>query len=368
MKEMKSKLSRRQFLSLSAAAGGAAFLAACGGQTAAPAAPASQTSAAGAATGGEGVEVIVKDVLDYTLSSNDWAGDFGSVTFRLHEGLVNGESIYYIRTDASDANYAQAEGMVFVPLLNNGGSFANNLFVMPDGAPSVLQYGPGDAQFSSLFRVNNVSVNDSSIQLGSFADVEAALADGAIAVEEAPVFVNHPIIRWPGGELTTDSALERALENGQLFAPCDTEKMEVMMKLHQCYPGSRYVVTDTSMAGMAPMMNINASEVTQALRDNGGTDEIWVFGNGIPGPGVMGFQPAIFDNKAGNPVWSPFWDHYTVVWTDESKARVLTSSTEIRELIASGDLEEFAGVPDTHPNGFVVNCPAPILAPNDFQA
>ncbi|MEM7798165.1 MAG: twin-arginine translocation signal domain-containing protein [Chloroflexota bacterium] len=362
------KLSRRRFLSMSAAAGGAAFLAACGGQTAAPSTTSQGAAGASSAAGGDGIEVMVKDVLNYQLSSDEWTGDFGSVTFRLHEGLVNGESIYFIRTDASDANYAQAEGMVFVPLLNSGSSFANNLFVMPNGAPSIMQYGPGDAMFSSLFRVNNVTVNDSSIQLGSMSDVEAAAADGAISLEETPVFVNHPIIRWPGGELTTDSALERALENGQLFAPCDTEKMEVMMKLHQCYPGSRYIVTDTSMAGMAPMMNINASEITQGLRDSGGTDEIWVFGTGIPGPGVMGFQPAIFDNKAGDPVWSPFWDHYTVVWTDESQARVLKSSAEIRELIESGDLEEFAGVPDTHPNGFVVNCPAPILAPNDFEA
>ena len=114
------------------------------------------------------------------------------------------------------------------------------------------------------------------------------------------------------------------------------------------------------------MMNIPASAPTQQLLTVGGTDEIWVFGNGIPGPGVMGFQPAVFDNKAGQPAWSPFWDHRTVVWKDESQATVLTSSAEIRALIESGDLEEFMGVPDTHPDGFVVNCPAPILAPNTF--
>ena len=357
-------IDRRQFLSLSAAAGGAALLAACGGQVATETAVNSSGVTAGTA---DEVQVMVKDVIDYALKSDEWPGDFGSVTFRLHEGQVNGESIYYIRTDSSNKDYAEQEGLVFVPLLASGGSIANNLYLMSNDGPAVMQYGPGDEQFTSLFRVNNVTVNDDSASLTSMADVEAAVASGAIEIEETSVLVNYPIIKWPGGELPTDTAFEAALGDGQLFAPCDTEKMEVKMKLHKCYPGSRYIVTDTSMPGMAPMMAINASAVTQALKDSGSTDEIWVFGNGIPGPGVMGFQPAIFDNKAGDPVWSPFWDHYTVVWKDESKARLLTTSAEIRELIESGELEEFAGVPDTHPNGFVVNCPAPILAPNDFS-
>jgi len=118
---------------------------------------------------------------------------------------------------------------------------------------------------------------------------------------------------------------------------------------------------------MAPMMSISDAAVTDELRALGGTDEIWVFGNGLPGPGVMGFQPAIFDNKAGQPAWSPFWDHYTLVWEDESNARLLKTSDEIRELVDSGELTQFNGVPDSHPTGFVVNCPAPILAPNTFE-
>ena len=34
------------------------------------------------------------------------------------------------------------------------------------------------------------------------------------------------------------------------------------------------------------------------------------------GPGAMGFQPGIFREKAGEPAWSPLWDHFTVVWND----------------------------------------------------
>lgn len=54
------------------------------------------------------------------------------------------------------------------------------------------------------------------------------------------------------------------------------------------------IVTDTSAAPMAPMMSVAASPPTQALTEIRATDKIWVFGNGLKGSGVMGFQPAIF--------------------------------------------------------------------------
>ena len=141
-----------------------------------------------------------------------------------------------------------------------------------------------------------------------------------------------------------------------------------MFKLHECFPSSRYIITDTSAVPMAPMMSISASAPTQELVAANATDEIWVFANGIPGSGVMGFQPAIFDNQAGSPPWSPLWDNFTVRWTDESNARLQRTSGEIRQLIESGDLELFIGVPDSHPNGFVVNCPVPVIASNTFEA
>lgn len=371
MTKKNSPLNRRQFIQLGAATGGAVLLAACGTPAAPPTAvpptpiPAPTKSAALSSLP-DGVEIMAKDVLDFTLESNAWSGGFGSVTFRLHEGKVDGESIYYIRTDTSDSTYAEKEGLVYVPLLAtaNGADIANTLYVMSDGAPAVMKFAPGNDSFASLFQIVNVTPPIGQ----TFDSAEAIESANGVTIEETSIFVNFPILKWPGGELSVDTDLAETLGSGQLFAPCDTEKMEVTMKLHMCYPGSRYILTDTSMPGMAPMMSINSSPLTQKLKETGGTDEIWVFANGIKGPGVMGFQPAIFDNKAGQPAWSPFWDHYTVKWVDESKATLLKSSAEIRDLIASGDLEEFAGVPDTHPNGFVVNCPAPILAPNNFAA
>jgi hypothetical protein len=313
---------------------------------------------------------MVKDVLDYQLDVPEWEGGYGWVKFKLHEGMHNGESVYFIRTDASDQAFAEQEGLVFVPLLNvaAGMEDVNSCYFFEDGRPQVVAYIPGDDKYSSLFKVKMVKVEDDSVDLTSADAIEQAAQDGGVMLDEPNLFLNHPLVQWPGGGLTVDSEFKDVLSGGQLVEEINIDGMEVTMKLHQCFPGSRYILTDTGAAPMAPMMNIPPASPTEQLTALGGTDEIWVFGNGIPGPGVMDGQPAIFDNKAGEPAWSPFWQHFTVTWKDESSARVLRTSADIRELVDSGELEQWNGVPDSHPNGFVVNCPAPILAPNDFDA
>ena len=368
-------LSRRQFLRLSALSSGALVLTACGGnvlqpaETPEPAADAAAAAPPAAGSGSNQGEVIVGDVLDHALSSDQWPGAFGFVTFKLHEGRYNGEPIYFIRTDSSESVFAEENKLVFVPLLNAGRDAAAALYLFDGDQPPVLSASPGDEEnFTSLFHLKNVTVNDSSLTLDSAEAIEAAAAEGKASIEERNIFVNYPVVKWPGGELSVDTEKEAYLGTGQLLEAVDTAGMKVTFKLHECFPGSRYIVTDTSIAAMAPMMSIPASPPNAALMDTGAADEIWVFGNGVEGSGVMGFQPAIFDNQAGQPAWSPFWNHFTVTWADGAEVKVLKNSAEIRELISSEDLELFNGTPDSHPTGFVVNCPVPVLAENTFTA
>jgi hypothetical protein len=52
--------------------------------------------------------VLVKDVVEFELSGPyEWNG--GSVTMRLHEGRLDGEPIYFVRTDASDEAFASED-------------------------------------------------------------------------------------------------------------------------------------------------------------------------------------------------------------------------------------------------------------------
>ena len=152
-----------------------------------------------------------------------------------------------------------------------------------------------------------------------------------MTIEQTEIVVNHPLVIWPGGGLEADADLVAPLAGGPLVAPPDTDAGEVMFKLHQCFPGSRYIATDTSAGPMAPMMGIVPSEATQALIEVNATAPIYVFGNGLAGPAAMGFQPSVFNSKAGDVIWSPFWEHMTVMWSDDATPVVLESEAEIME-------------------------------------
>lgn len=368
---MTNKLSRRYFLKTSGFSAGALMLANAG----LPAGllrniqHASVPNAKVAANLGD-VELLVGDVVGFSLEPGDWTGAFGWVTFQLHQGLHNGESVYYIRTDASDEAFAQENHLVSVPLLNAAMAAegaTSQLYTFTNGADEqlpVMSSTPASEDFSSAWQVHQVTFKGSPALLDSVEAIRAAESNGELTIEALRLVVNFPVVKWAGGELPEDTAKDSYLGTGPLISPVDTERMRVTFKLHECFPGSRYIITDTSAAPMAPMMGIAPSAPTQALKNVGATDEIWVFGNGIPGSGVMGFQKAIFDNAAGTPVWSPFWDHLTIVWNDESNARILTSSAEVRAAQEAGEIEIFNGTPDTHPDGFVVNCPVPVKARN----
>lgn len=319
------------------------------------------------------VELLCGDVIGFQLESDLWSGSFGSVTFHMHKAWYNGEDVYYVRTDASDAEYATTEKLVHVPLLNAAMAAegaTSQLYTFANGADEqfpVVSTTPANEDYSSAWHVHQVTFNGDAEVLTSVDAIMEAEDAGDVTVEALTLVVNYPIVKWNGDELQEDTEKDSYLGTGPLISPVNSDAMRVTFKLHECYPGSRYIITDTSAAPMAPMMAIAASSPTQALVDVGATDEIWVFGNGIPGSGVMGFQPAIFDNAAGDPIWSPFWNHFTAVWEDESEATLVTTSAELRSLADEGKLTIFNGTPNTDPQGFVVNCPVPIKSANTFS-
>lgn len=364
-------ITRRKGLKLAGAAGLAALV----GQPHLRTAVAQpSTPTAGTPVPGQEVVVIVGDVVDFTLEPEGrWPAPVGSVTLRMHPGFFEGGDAWFIRTDASDQAFAEEQGLVYVPLLQNAlkaeGSYAEIYLFGQDaeGQRPVVSTVPGQEEFTSALRVHTVTFDGDPDVLDSVEAIRAAEQAGTVTVEQTDIIVNYPLILWPEGGLSVDEEMAMPLGNGPLIEPPDTANGTVTFKLHQCYPGSRYIATDTSSAPMAPMMGLPPSVPTQQLAEVGATAPIYVFGNGLPGTGAMGFQPAVFNAKAGNPIWSPFWDHVTVMWKDESQAVLLTSEAEIQQRAEAGEVELFNGVPDSHPNGFVVNCPAPILAPTTYD-
>lgn len=377
-----SMLDRRRFLRTSLGLGalglGApAFLAACAAPEEEEPDPAEADSADqdDRETDTEGepqATVLVDEVVDFALTSAEWAGPFGFVTFRLHRALVDGEDVYYIQTDVSDEGRAGDEGLVAVPkmdaLLEEQTA---DLYRFTNGAedqPDVLSTEPGHEDHSPAMRLHEVTWEGEARELASADEIAAAADEGEVTVETTDVIYNIVVVKWSDGELAADTD-ERTqyLGPGQLLEPPDTGEMTVTFKLHECFPSTRYIVTDTDFEPAAGNMAVVHSPGLQGATEAGGTGRTNVFANGFEGPGPMGFQPSVFDSVAGDPEWSPYWTHWTYEWADGADPRVLRSEEELLEARDGGELIEHPGTPDS-PDTFVVNCPVPILADVEFEA
>jgi hypothetical protein len=335
------------------------------GATAVTAAPSDQAQAQ--------AKKLVGDVVDFRLvNERGWKWPGGWVTLRLHAGLFNGGRVYFVRTDASDRAFAEREKLVFAPKLSGAtrGTLHGEIYLVEkgvDGQPAVVSTAPGQPDFTPLLRVNRVTWSGTPEVLDSAEKVRAAVAGGAAKLEPTSIIVNYPFVKWPGGELPVDPKFEKALEGGPLVSAPDTHAMTVTFKLHQCYPESYYIITDTGAVPMAGMMNVVGAPKAATLTDVGATEKIYVFGNGIPGFAAMGFQPSVFASKAGETSWSPMWEHITVMWKASAKPVLLKGEADILAREKAGELQLFPGTPDTGGKSFVVNCSAPVLAPNTFR-
>lgn len=366
-------MNRRRFLALGAGAAAAAVItAACGDDDSDDAS--TPTTAGGTtppnttpSSSNEGTP-LVGDILEHALSSDDWSGEFGFITFKLHNALVGGEAAYFIRTDASDEEFAGTEKLVHVPLLGEAlgaTSGLSKIYLFPDedGQDAILSTAPHMADYSPAFRVHRVRFSGSAEELDSEDAVMAAADAGTVEVEETNIVVNYPVVKWPGGELPHDEKREAYLGDGQLLEPVDVAGGKVTFKLHACYPSSRYIVTDVTMPPMADGMHIAPAPGAAGLTEAGATAKILVFGNGVEGSGPMGFQKSITDTTVGDPKWSPYWDHYTFLWAQGKTAELLKSEQDVLAKESEAALERFNGTPDTGGQLFMVNCPVPVVAP-----
>lgn len=130
----------------------------------------------------------------------------------------DGKDIYFIHTEASDADIAQLltdmmkSPVLFVPSLTNiPADFLANVYVFTNGikgmgplgfAPDVFDKPPGAEGYSPLRRLNLVTWADESIsrELKSSAEVLAAEGAGEIIIEQPGVVINMPFVVWDGGK------------------------------------------------------------------------------------------------------------------------------------------------------------------------
>lgn len=133
-------------------------------------------------------------------------------------GLYEGEEIVFIHTEVSDSDVAALltemmgpQVIVMPQLSDTPAELLANVYVFTNGVDGSGPFGfqrdvfdavPGDESYSPLRTVNLVAWNEgrNSRLLASIAEIETALANGEIAIEQPGIVVNMPILTWPDGE------------------------------------------------------------------------------------------------------------------------------------------------------------------------
>ncbi len=137
-------------------------------------------------------------------------------------GYAEGEEIHFIHPEASDEQLAKAltqmmggSPVLVVPALAEvpesalATVYAFTNGVVPEGAvgplgfqPDVFDNPPGTEGYSPLRAVNLVTWDESATPrvLTSAAEVQAAVEQGELTIEETGIVVNMPFLTWPGGQ------------------------------------------------------------------------------------------------------------------------------------------------------------------------
>jgi hypothetical protein len=296
----------------------------------------------------------------------------------LAKGYENGNEIFFIATDASDEKIAQQATKLlgfkvnFAPLLSQTPESAlSQAYAFTNGAPGqgpfgfqipVLSTKPGDANYSALLQVNTVTWKSGSTvkQLKSVQEIKTAEKNGSLTVNKTGIVVNHPAIKWQGGEMKIRE--NKTVNDDSTYGPAqvlniDTEKMIVTMVAHRGWgPDGRsiyYIVTDATPEIPAGMMGVSSVPLDEKLASARVAVDLFQFMNGINGSGPMGFQAGI---GAANPTdknYSPMWKISFNEWKDPSQARVLETLNDMVAMQKAGMITITPALEGKH----VVNCP-----------
>ena len=296
----------------------------------------------------------------------------------LAKGYENGNEIFFIATDASDEKVAQQATKLlgfkvnFSPLLSQTPESAlSQAYAFTNGVPGkgpfgfqipVLSAKPGDPGYSPLLQVNTVTwKNGSSVkELKSVQEIMDEEKNGSLTINKTGIVVNHPAIKWQGGELKIRD--DKNITDDSTYGPAqvlkiDTNKMLVTMVAHRGFgPDGKtiyYIVADATPEMPATMMGVTSVPIDEKLVGTPVGVDLFQFKNGINGTGPMGFQAGI---GAANPTdknYSPIWKISFNEWKDPSKATILQNLDDVVAMQKSGMITITPAMGGKH----VVNCP-----------
>jgi hypothetical protein len=117
--------------------------------------------------------------------------------------------------------------------------------------------------------------------------------------------------------------------------------------------GVLFIITEVSDKAMRDQIgNFTGSPVNYEpnLTKSQDIGELWIFKNGVKGPGLMGFQTNVLNSIPGDPHYTPLWKVNLVEWKTTSTPTILGSDDIIANAVKKGQIT-------VTPTNVVINCP-----------
>jgi hypothetical protein len=117
--------------------------------------------------------------------------------------------------------------------------------------------------------------------------------------------------------------------------------------------GVMFIITEVSDKTMRDQIgNFTGSPVNYEpnLTKSQDIGQLWIFKNGVKGPGLMGFQTNVLNSIPGDPHYTPLWKVNIVEWKTTSTPTILGSDDIIADAVKKGQIT-------VTPTNVVINCP-----------
>ncbi len=302
-------------------------------------------------------------------------------TIPLHQGFYDGESVYFMITDASEENHAtlitnnQGWKVELAPLLANAPDEAlSTTYMFTNGVEGDGVHGyqgeiftstPAQPDvYSALSSHVHVNWNDGVTPsvLTSEDEVLAAVDAGSVELIDFDVVINMPQIVWPDGQMNVkeDKTLadDTPYGGGQVL-DIDLDEMTVTFIAHRGWgPDGRtiyYIVTDATPSGPAGMMGVTDAPTSASLIANSAAVDLFQFMNGLTGSGPMGFQAGIAASAPGDKNYSPMWRIHMIGWQNPAEAGLIETIGDINYFKEAGLIDVNLARPMD--SDHIVNCP-----------
>jgi len=302
-------------------------------------------------------------------------------TIPMHQGYYNGESVYFMITDASDSKHAeiitenQGWQVELAPLLANAPDAAlSTTYMFTNGVKGDGVHGfqgevftstPAQPDiYSALTSHVHVMWNDdaTSSVLTSEDEILDAEEAGSITLEPLNVVINMPQIVWPDGQMNVkeDKTLadDTPYGGGQVL-DIDLDEMTVTFIAHRGWgPDGRtiyYIVTDATPSGPAGMMGVTYAPTSASLIANSAAVDLFQFKNGLTGTGPLGFQAGIAASAPGDKNYSPMWRISFIEWQNPAEAGLMETIGDINYYKEAGLIDVNLARPMD--SDHIVNCP-----------